>query len=95
MEPTSPKGFDLRRDGRYVMHSLVKDMNGSDGEFSITGRAREVEDSNTRELAAQGCPFKPADRYVLFEFSIEECLTNHYVGGKPQFSRWKAPTSKS
>lgn len=94
MEPTSPKGHDIERDGRYVIHSLVKDMNGSDGEFSITGKGRRVHDPAMRELAVKGCPYKPADRYVLFEFFVEECLTTHYVNGEPQYMRWKE-TSKS
>ena len=97
MEPTSPKGHDLRRDGRCVIHSLVRDMSGSDGEFSITGKARLVEDPAVRSLAVSGCPYKPAERYVCFEFFVEECLTNHYVGGKPQYGRWRelGATSKS
>ena len=88
MEPTSPKGHDLVRDGRFTVHSLVKDWNGSDGEFTMTGRARLVEDAKMRETAIKGCPYTPQSRYVCFEFLLEECMTNHYVGGKPQFARW-------
>ncbi len=95
MEPTSPKGHDIRRSGLYTAHSQVKDSQGTGGEFSITGKARPVEDASTRELAVKGCPYNPADRYVLFEFFIERCLTTHYVDGKPQFVRWKESTSKS
>ena len=94
MEPTSPKGHDIQRDGRYTLHSVVKDSNGSDGEFAVTGRARPVE-AALREVAAKGCPYTPAERYTCFEFFIEECLTNHYVNGKPQSKRWKGSTSKS
>lgn len=93
MEPTSPKGRDLQRDGRYSIHSLVKDQNGSDGEFSITGRALRVDDENMRAIAVKGCPYSPAERYVCFEFFVEKCLANHYVEGEPQFSRWKEPPS--
>ena len=92
MEPTSPKGHDIQRNGRYTMHSLVKDWNGSEGEFSVTGTARLVEDSKVRALAVKGCPYTVQDRYVCFEFSVEECLTNHYVDGKPQLARWKNPS---
>ena len=96
MEPTSPKAHDLERDGKYTIHSLVKDWNGSDGEFAITGRAVRVQDDKVRALAASGCPYTPADRYVCFEFYVEECMTNRYVGGKPQPTRWKEPAgSKS
>ncbi len=93
MEPTSPKGHDLQRDGRYVIHSLVKDMNGSDGEFSITGKARLVEDAATRDIAVKGCPYTPKDRYVCFEFFVEGSFMTHYVGGVPQVARWKEPVA--
>jgi hypothetical protein len=95
MYPTSPKGHDLKRDGRYVIHSLVKDWNGSDGEFTITGRARLIKDEKTRAIAVQGCPYTPKGDFICFEFLMEECLTNHYVDGKPQYARWKESTSKS
>jgi len=89
MEPASPKAHDLQRDGRYSIHSLVKDWNGSDGEFAITGRARLVEDADGRAMAVAGCPYTPAERYICFEFQVEECLTTHYIDGKPQYHRWK------
>ena len=89
MEPASPKAHDLQRDGRYSIHSLVKNWNGSDGEFAITGRARLVEDADGRALAVAGCPYTPAERYICFEFQVEECLTTHYIDGKPQYHRWK------
>jgi hypothetical protein len=92
MEPTSPKGHDLRRDGRYAVHSLVKDWNGTGGEFAISGKAVPVEDREMVALAVKGCPYTPQDRYVCFEFFIEGCTTTNYVAGKPQFSRWKEPS---
>src|SRR5438874_11794155 len=48
MEPTSPKGKDLQRDGRYALHCAVSDSSGASGEFSVTGQARLVTDSETR-----------------------------------------------
>jgi Pyridoxamine 5'-phosphate oxidase len=95
MEPTSPKAHDIQRDGRYTIHSLVKDMNGSDGEFSITGRAVLVADPAVRKIATSGCPYSPQDRYLCFEFLVESCLTTHYVDGSPQSARWKEPASPS
>lgn len=95
MEPTSPKGRDIRRDGRYVIHSLVKDMQGSDGEFCVTGRARLVTEPKMRALATEGCPYRPAERYILFEFLVEESFTVHYADGEPQYVRWKESGSKS
>ena len=95
MYPTSPKGHDLRRDGRYVIHSQVKDWHGNPGEFSMSGRARIIEDEGTRALAAKGCPYPATGDYVCFEFLIEECRTTHYVDGKAHYARWGASASKS
>jgi hypothetical protein len=39
MEPTSPKGKDLRRDGRYTLHCSVADADGGEGEFYVRGQA--------------------------------------------------------
>ena len=50
MEPASPKELDLQRDGLYAMHSLVTDMNGTNGEFTIAGRAQLVTDPETWQL---------------------------------------------
>lgn len=61
MEPTSPKGKDLRRDGRYAMHCSVEDASGG-GEFCVRGRAVVVEDQRTRSKAfdaARAIGYKP------------------------------------
>ncbi len=89
MEPTSPKGHDLERDGRYAMHCSVSDTSGESGEFISTGRARRVDDPRARALAARCSPSKPADRYVLSEFEIETADTTVYPVGKPVRRSWK------
>jgi hypothetical protein len=48
MELTSPKGHDLRRDGRYAMHSAVSDADGTNGEFLTSGQAKLVADSMSK-----------------------------------------------
>ena len=88
MEPTSPKRLDLQRSGLYAMHSLINDMNGTNGEFTITGRAQLV-DRAERDLAVKGCPYSPQDRYVCYEFKLEECMTNTYVDGAPNTKHWR------
>jgi len=89
MEPNSPKGKDLQRNGKYSIHSLVTDMNGTNGEFQIGGRAFLLTDTASRETAIRSCPYKPNDRYILFEFKIESCLTNNNANGVSNISRWK------
>ena len=94
MEPTSPKAKDLQRNGRYAMHSLVTDGNGTNGEFQISGNAFLLSDSASRETAIGSCPYKPSERYILFEFKIESCLTNYYTDGNPNARRWREQRAK-
>lgn len=88
MEPTSPKGHDLRRDGRYAIHSGVSDSSGTSGEFIVTGRAEHVDDSAARSIACQSAGYAPADRYILFELSVQSALSTIYEGGRPERRRW-------
>ena len=92
MEPTSPKGHDLRRDGRYSLHCSVADIEGGEGEFFISGRAALSDDPEVREIAfaaAKEVGFTPQDRYILFELSVESCLATTYRTGEPVRTRWK------
>jgi hypothetical protein len=89
MEPTSPKGHDLRRDGRYALHSAVSDPNGTSGEFISTGNAKFIVDPAMRSLASQLASYTPADRYILFELSIESAVSTIYKEGKPVRQHWR------
>jgi len=44
----SPKALDLLRDPRLVVHSVVSDRLGSEGDFKLYGRAVAVEDGERR-----------------------------------------------
>ncbi len=92
MEPTSPKGHDLERDGRYAIHCSVTDSTGRSGEFIISGRAHRVEDSALRAMAAKFSSYSPADRYVLFEFDIETAASTTYEDQGPVRHFWRATT---
>ncbi|MDX1414984.1 MAG: pyridoxamine 5'-phosphate oxidase family protein [Candidatus Promineifilaceae bacterium] len=90
MEPTSPKGFDLRRDPRYAMHASVEDAGGGGGEFFINGRATLIEDPETRDIAGQAASYAPAGRYILFELSVISAFSNIYSEeGPPRQQRWR------
>lgn len=93
MEPTSPKGRDLRRDGRYALHSLVTDQNGTGGEFSVRGVAVPVDDPSVRALAARSAGYTPHDRYVLFELGVDGAMSTVYDGedDQPTRRRWGSP----
>ena len=91
MEPTSPKGHDLRRGSRYAMHCAVGDNSGGSGEFSLTGRARLVDSAELRALATRLASYAPADRYILFEFDVESAASTTYPNDKPVRQVWKTP----
>ena len=93
MEPTSPKGHDMRRDPRYALHCSVEDNSGGQGEFSIRGRAEEMKDSAIRAMAfkqAAARGYNPQERYVLFELMVEESQSTIYVDNEPVRDRWRA-----
>lgn len=89
MEPTSPKGKDLQRDARYAIHCAISDSSGMSGEFWCAGHARVVEDPNLRAVAVGISTYRPAERYILFEFNIERAQSTIYADGKPVRQLWK------
>src|SRR5512147_1616230 len=90
MEPTSPKGHDLRRDGRFAIHCSVTDTSGESGEVILTGKAKLIQDLELHALAVKICPYKPAERYILFEFDVESAVTTEYPAGDPVHKHWKS-----
>ena len=93
MEPTSPKGKDLQRDARYTLHCSVANSDGGEGEFYVRGRATLIDDPQMREQAVQASSYPPADRYILFAFTVEFAFMNIYADGKPNPRRWQ-PTKE-
>lgn len=81
MEPTSPKGRDIRERGGFALHTSVADNAGTGGEFIVRGTGRLVDDPAERERIAPQCPYPPADRYVLYELTPTEARTTVYEGG--------------
>lgn len=94
----SPKQRDLRRDGRYVLHSFPCEDN--EDAFSCTGRAHLIEDAALRselgdlfvaERSAIGVPH-PSPDDALFEFLLESCLLTTTAGhgdGHPRHRVWR------
>jgi hypothetical protein len=74
MEPTSPKGVDLRRGSRYGLHSAVGDPSGKDGEFFVRGTGIFIADLDLRAMAERHATYRPESRYVLFELAVEEVM---------------------
>jgi len=89
MEPTSPKGHDLRRDGRYAIHSSVVDNDGSGGEFTVSGSAHLVESAALRKTADTAHGTQPREQWILFEFEIATAASTVYENDKPVRVHWK------
>lgn len=90
MEPTSPKGQDLDRDGRYALHcTATGDEPWELREFSVEGTARRVTDTQTRDTANAGSAFPRDDHFILFELQVDAASSTVYgSGGQPQRQRW-------
>jgi hypothetical protein len=96
-----PKLADLRRDGRYSLHSETLAPPREDDGFAVTGRAREVDGTAIRaaireqvEAERGGRVWEGFDEHVLFELGIERCLLMLTQPGDifPEAATiWKAP----
>jgi hypothetical protein len=68
----SPKAHDLSRDARCTLHSSVSDVNGSEGEFKLHGRALPIRetDLNDRDADAWWKESAP-DSFALYSIDIQ------------------------
>lgn len=90
MEPTSPKGRDIRERRHYALHNGVPDSDGTGGECILRGEAWPADDPGMRELAVSSASYTPEDRYVLFELGIGQITSTRYQSGEPVRQRWPA-----
>ena len=90
----SPKVEDLRRDGRYALHSWPKpftDDGFDDEEFYVSGRAAAVADDDLHRRISAAVGDKP-ESGQSFELDIERAMHKNRVGGL-RYEVWRAPTS--
>ena len=78
-----PKQADLRRDGRYALHSETCPPPREDDGFAIIGQATEVIDPAMRagvrghlDAEREGKLWPTIDQDALFELSLDRCLLN-------------------
>jgi len=92
MEPTSPKGRDLREREWFALHNGVPDNAGSGGEFFGSGRGLAVNDPDVWSHVADKASYTPTGRYVLFELRLSEARCNGYGDvSLPSSRRWPVP----
>ena len=91
----SPKRGDLKRDGRYALHTFPAD--DVDDEFLVMGRAMFIEseaigDKVRSDRVSRG--MTSTDDDLPFEFRIESVMHAKYPGGHgtwpPKYSIWKS-----
>jgi hypothetical protein len=96
----SPKQGDLRRDGRFALHSFP--CSDNEDAFYMTGTAVTVEDAATRqrlatEFVEERAHFKvpaPAAGDVLFRLDLGTCLLTTTAGhgdANPRHTVWRSP----
>jgi hypothetical protein len=88
----SPKLRDLRRDGRYAIHTFP--CVDRDDEFYVAGVATECADSGLEARVRSTVPFTTEDDDVPFTFTIERALLSKYgprPSWPPVYTRWNAP----
>ena len=91
----SPKRGDLKRDGRYALHTFPPvDV---DDEFLVMGRAAFIEDKAIEEKVRNDCVSRGMTSTgddLPFEFRIENVMHAKYPGGHgtwpPKYSIWKS-----
>jgi hypothetical protein len=71
----SPKALDLLRDPRLVVHSVVSDRGGTEGDFKLYGRAVDVPEPERRAAYAATIKaridWEPEEPFHLFAVDVE------------------------
>jgi hypothetical protein len=91
----SPKRGDLKRDGRYALHTFPP--TDVDDEFLMMGRATFIDDKAIEEKIRNDCVSRgmtTTNDEFPFEFRIESVMHAKYPGGHgtwpPKYSIWKS-----
>ena len=84
----SPKALDLLADDRCVLHSCTSSRMGTEGDFKLYGRARDVSDSTTRDAYRAAIrariDWEPQDPFHLFAIDVESA--GYVVFGEQRFA---------
>jgi hypothetical protein len=96
--PTSPKGHDLLRDGRYALQSFPQPKAGSD-EFSIAGHAVLVEDPAVRAEILGDAKHMADPAETAFELWIDRVMHTRWENVltpqmRPVRRKWRASANQ-
>ncbi len=91
----STKALDLVRDSRCLLHSIVSDKAGTEGELKLRGRVTDVADTARRRryvrTVRDTTGFEPKEPFHLFALDIREASYIRYVpsSGDQQVMHWR------
>jgi hypothetical protein len=91
----SKKALDLLREPRCIVHSVVTDRNGTEGEFKVWGRAQDVRDAGERERYCVALHAKigwrPKEPFHVFRLDVESAAYRVFQEGSKVYALvWKA-----
>ena len=97
--PTSPKCYDLLRDGRYALQTFPQPKPGSD-EFYIAGKARRVDDPTARAGILRDAKHMGNASETAFELWIDRVMLTRWENVlTPQMRsvhrKWRPPSDPS
>jgi hypothetical protein len=91
----SKKALDLLRDPRCVVHSIVRDKSGTEGDVKVYGRAVDVDDAAERERYCRALEaridWRPEGDFHLFGVDIAEVGYFVVAGEGHETRTWAAP----
>lgn len=93
--PTSPKVYDLLRDGRYALQTFPQPKAGSD-EFYLAGKALLVDDAPTRAAVLRDAKHMADPSETMFELWIDRVMHTRWEHVltpqmRPLHLKWRAP----
>ncbi len=89
----SKKALDLLREPRCLVHSIISDRKGAEGEFKLRGRARDIADLDVREAYAKALfakiGFRPEEPdWHLFAIDIEHAALIAFENEQKSVQTW-------
>ena len=87
------EGVHLLREPRCLVHSIITDRKGNEGEFKLRGRARDIADLDVRETYAKALfekiGFRPEEpEWHLFAIDIEHAALIAFENEKKSVQTW-------
>ncbi len=89
----SKKALDLLREPRCLVHSIITDRSGKEGEFKLRGRARDIPDLGVREAYSKALfekiGWRPEEpEWHLFAVDIEHAALLAFEGEEKIVQTW-------